>query len=75
MTTTSYGDDPRTGQFRVPGEGAMLRRLARRGMVHARRPGDPIPGYRVRADNRSLDVIKSPRYQPIPRVTPLRGKQ
>jgi hypothetical protein len=72
--TTSY-DDPRTGQFRVPGEGAMLRRLARRGIVRARRPGSPIPGYRVRTENPSFDVVKSPRYLPIPRVTPLRGKQ
>jgi hypothetical protein len=69
---------PRTGRFRVPGEGAMLVQLARRGMVRRSASIENVdPTQRIRRidDDLPLPRVKSPRYRPISRVMPNRGKQ
>jgi hypothetical protein len=74
----TYDGGTRTGPFRVPGGGEMLRSLARRGVVS--RPAAAENG--AAGDDMSSSQptglksrVKSPRYRPIPRVTPMRGKQ
>jgi len=69
---------PRTGRFRVPGEGAMLVALARRGVVR-RMPSGEIVAARHRVlqndEIHPLPRVKSPGYKPMSRMTPKRGKQ
>jgi hypothetical protein len=78
MSETASSRGPRTGRFRVPGEGAMLAQLARRGMVRRSAPIETVdPTQRIRRidDDQPLPRVKSPRYRPISRVMPNRGKQ
>lgn len=78
MSASGPTGGPRTGTFRVPGEGEMLRQLAR--SATARRSEIDETGaavHRVRRidDDRTRPRVKSLRYRPISRVTPIRGKQ
>ena len=78
MSGSRASEGPRTGLFRVPGEGAMLLALARRGMV--RRSAyieNGAVAHRIRRIDYELPLprVKSPRYRPITLVTPKRGKQ
>jgi hypothetical protein len=69
---------PRTGRFRVPGEGAMLVSLARRGVVRRIAPGENVAArHRVLQTDEihPLPRVKSPGYKPMSRMTPKRGKQ
>ena len=69
---------PRTGRFRVPGEGAMLVSLARRGMVTRLAPeqnGAATQRIRQNDEDHPLPRVKSPGYRPMSRMTPKRGKQ
>lgn len=69
---------PRTGRFRVPGEGAMLVALARRGVVRRIAPGENVAArHRVLQNDEThpLPRVKSPGYKPMSRMTPKRGKQ
>jgi hypothetical protein len=78
MSHGRYEDTPRTGTFRVPGEGAMLRKLARRGIVRERAASSPGANAPTSTEMGAMGLnsrVKSPRYRPIPRVTPMRGKQ
>ena len=69
---------PRTGRFRVPGDGAMLVSLARRGVVRRIATGENVATrHRVLQNDEShpLPRVKSPGYKPMSRMTPKRGKQ
>jgi hypothetical protein len=69
---------PRTAPFRVPGEGAMLVELARRGAVRRSASGENVDStQRIRRidDEQPHPRVKSPGYRPITRLTPNRGKQ
>jgi hypothetical protein len=69
---------PRTGRFRVPGEGAMLVALARRGVVTGFPSGEiGAVAHRIRRidDYSPLPRVKSPGYRPTTRMTPKRGMQ
>jgi len=69
---------PRTGRFRVPGEGAMLVSLARRGVV-TRMPWSQNGAgtHRIRQTDEihPHPRVKSPGYAPMSSMTPKRGKQ
>ena len=78
MNRSASSEGPRTGQFRVPGEGAMLVELARRGVVRRSASDENVdPMQRIRRidDEIPLPRIKSPGYRPSTTVMPKRGKQ
>lgn len=78
MSESASSRGPRTGRFRVPGEGAMLVQLARRGMVRRSASIENVdPTQRIRRidDDLPHPRVKSPGYRPITRLTPNRGKQ
>jgi len=78
MSGASSSGGTRKGHFRVPGEGAKLVELARRGVVHRSASDenvDPTQRLRQTDDNQPIPRVKSPKYRPISRVTPMRGKQ
>jgi hypothetical protein len=69
---------PRTGRFRVPGEGAMLVELARKGVVARLSSHRNVAGtHRIRQNDETTPHprVKSPGYMPMSRMTPKRGKQ
>ena len=78
MSPSGPTGGPRTGTFRVPGEGEMLRQLARTAIVRPREADENgATMHRVRRidDDQTRPRVKSLRYRPISRVTPIRGKQ
>lgn len=78
VSGTASPGGPRTGQFRVPGEGALLVELARRGVVrHSASDENVDATQRIRRidDDSPHPRVKSPGYQPISTVMPKRGKQ
>jgi hypothetical protein len=78
MTSSASSGGPRTGQFRVPGQGAMLVELARRGVVRRTASDENVDAMqRIRRidDESPHPRVKSPGYRPISTVIPKRGKQ
>jgi hypothetical protein len=75
---TASSGGPRTAPFRVPGEGAMLVQLARRGVVRRSESAENVATtQRIRRidDKSPLPRVKSTGYRPISQVTPNRGNQ
>jgi hypothetical protein len=69
---------PRTGRFRVPGDGAQLVALARRGVVSRLPSGQNGAGtHRIRQTDEfhPHPRVKSPGSAPMYSMTPKRGKQ
>lgn len=78
MSSSASSRGPRTGQFHVPGQGAMLVELARRGVVRISESQENVDStQRIRRndDETPTPRVKSPGYLPITSVTPKRGKQ